>query len=968
MAIGTHTNLWIGTIAAWSTATMLGGMVAISMTVSWCDDRARKREDTRINERTCEIIAGSGSMKNVDGAQIQWQRIKVGDVLRLREGQEIPADVVVLAADSQYNGGVCYAATANLDGETDLKLKHAIFAARSDDVIKYYRGHVYAKAPETDIYNFTGRLELSSPKDPSMSSFVLGMDNVLLRGCRVRNARNIICLVVYTGEDTRIMMNSHAAPSKLSNVERTINHSMWVAVAIQALLAFVIDITYNKSDKTVFRHLWYLYPNGYTPPSGALPDLLAYLIMYFVLYSNFVPVSLYATLEICNTMYAYFIARDPSMICTEDTQQVPAVARSTNLCHELGQISHIFSDKTGTLTKNIMTLVHVVTSDAPTREEDVVCMRGGFWHATELQQAATTEEAGAVWEVLAVCHTGVWNPVTEKLEFESPDEEALVRGVSLVGWRFWNSGNNAMEIRLRTLHDVRKKSQWSGGRQLQYNIIAINKFTSSRKRMSVVVEKDGETWLLVKGADNVMEQCARGGLSQNLKSKLALFSKKGLRTLVLGRRNLADFDVDDWVGRYKAAQLLTTNRDSALEQLASSIEQCVSIVGCTAIEDELQDDVVDTIVKIRHAGIKFWVLTGDKMETAISIGYSAGVLDHATMSLIVLATKKECRENVDSSYRFYTLNQARQLVVREPFNVYGLVLTGDFMLEIVPHANYRADFTKTAAKCQVVILARCSPLQKSQMVNLLRNDDADAGISLQPITLAIGDGANDVPMIMAAHVGVGIVGREGHQAANTADFAIGQFRFLQNLLFDHGRTNYRRACKCTRFTFWRNALQVLLMFYYTPLSGYTGTTLFEDNLRITFNFICTIPIIAIGLFDRDISSREALHRPELYNARSRQDFELSRQGMLWTLRSAFMHSAIVFTALLCAFPAFQMNSSGDYWTIGCFGYTLLVHSSTTRAALLTSTWNVGSVFSFFLTYFLYAVFLAPITLAYSHSF
>ena len=966
MFVGTHTDLWVGTIAAWSTAAMLGSMITVSLAVSWFDDKAREKSDIIINERIAEVAVGHYQFANDTQharCTLHWQEIRVGDVLKLKDGEEIPADIVILTADSRSQGGLCYVSTANLDGETDLKLKHAIFGAENTEVFRKCQGDVWAEAPQNKLYSFNGRLEVIFPA-VAVSQYILNVDNVLLRGCVIKNTNEVIGLVIYTGRDTRIMMNSHATtPSKLSNLERAINSSMWVAVAAQALLALAVDVAYNTSEKNFFRHLWYLYPNGYTQPSGALPDLIAYLIMFFVLYSNFVPVSLYATMEVCNTAYAVYIANDSDMEYQIELQEgkrsekMPAVARATNLCHDLGQVSYIFSDKTGTLTKNVMTLVHVAMSADPSCERDVLCLPT----AATLREDLTSAAACDVWEVLSVCHTGAWNPVGQKLEFESPDEEALVRGAAEGGWHFWRTTNDTTELRLGTFPEVQEERQrLTECDKLTYKILAVNKFTSARKRMSVVVEKNDRKMLLIKGADNVMDQCVRGGLSTHMKRQLFEFSKGGLRTLVVGVRNLDQFDFESWMARYNDTCLVTNNREAALEELASSIEQEVSVVGCTAIEDELQDGVEETVVKVRRAGIKLWVLTGDKMETAISIGFSTRVLQHDGMDIIVLATASERRASSNLPFvQFHQLHEASRMI-EEPRNTSkkGLVITGDMMMELAAEPARSTEFINVAKECDVVILARCSPLQKAQMVKMVRENVVVDGILPEPVTLAIGDGANDVPMIMAAHVGVGIFGREGHQAANSSDFAIGQFKFLQNLLFVHGRSSYLRASKITIFTFWRNAVQVILMCFYTPLSGYSGTTLFEDNLRITFNLLCTIPIIATGVFDRDITSEEALKNPELYNAERGGGFELTPLVMLRTLGSAFVHSNIIMTAVICAYPAFEMNQAGDYWTIGCFTYTLLVHAVATRAAFLTSTWNVWSVFLLFLSYFMYAIFLA----------
>ena len=961
MFIGTHTNLWIGTIAAWSTAAMLFSMVSISMVVSWYDDKARERSDESINERRVLAVnrRGVGGSSPLD---IQWQDVIVGDLLILKENSEVPADMVIMAANSRSGGGLCYVSTAQLDGETDLKVKHAVLSSQSaDELDGLPSGYVNVETPHADLYSFCGNLKVTSSGKFCGSQFSLSMDSMILRGCVVKNTQTILGLVVYTGNDTRIAMNSQAPSGKLSSLERAINFSMWVAVALQALLALSVDIVFNK-EKSTLRQLWYIYPNGYKQPEGALPDILAYLLSFFVLYSNFVPVSLYATMEVCNTAYAYFISHDSRMECAVesggDGKRVRATARATNLCHELGQVSYIFSDKTGTLTKNIMTLLHVATPGVPGRPGCVLDIAQGGPNGSE--PMAHMGAFDHIWEILSVCHTGAWNPGGEKLEFESPDEEALVHGAGLRGWRFWQNVDNVTEIRRTNARGVSEKGGGKGaGAKVLYEILAVNKFTSARKRMSVVVKKDGEHFLLMKGADSAMELCTPGGLPESMQRQLFEFSTMGLRTLVLGMKNLADFDLEGWMKLSKAADLSTANRTAEMEKLASAIEKNVSVVGCTAIEDELQDGVGETIVKLEKAGIKIWVLTGDKMETAISIGYSTKLLQHHGMDILVIATDSERSASLDANVKFCDLNQASQAVeLDRTARKKGLVITGNAMREIMKDTESRLQFVSASKLCEIVILARCSPLQKAQMVKLIRDDGAVRKGILAPVTLAIGDGANDVPMIMAAQVGVGIVGREGHQAANNADFAIGQFRFLENLLFVHGRTNYRRACKFTIFTFWRNAVQVILMCYYTPMSGYSGTTLFEDNLRITFNFLCSIPILAIGLFDCDIHPEQALSSPELYMYDRGGGFELTPLVMVRTMGSALVHSAIIMSALLCVYAELELNQAGDYWSIGCLTYTLLIHAAATRAAFITSTWNVWSVAAFGLSYALYGVFLA----------
>jgi len=145
----------------------------------------------------------------------------------------------------------------------------------------------------------------------------------------------------------------------------------------------------------------------------------------------------------------------------------------------------------------------------------------------------------------------------------------------------------------------------------------------------------------------------------------------------------------------------------------------------------------------------------------------------------------------------------------------------------------------------------------------------------QSNTLAIGDGANDVNMITAAHVGVGISGLEGQQAARSADYAIGQFKFLKNLLLLHGREAYRRNAYLVCYIFYKNVLFVLPNFWYLNsldsssrygfASAFGGQTLYEPWIYQMYNIAFTaIPVMWLALFDFEFSKDYFLTHPETY--------------------------------------------------------------------------------------------------------
>eukprot|EP00927_Polykrikos_kofoidii_P019921 TRINITY_DN1934_c0_g2_i1.p1 TRINITY_DN1934_c0_g2~~TRINITY_DN1934_c0_g2_i1.p1 ORF type:complete len:1724 (-),score=346.37 TRINITY_DN1934_c0_g2_i1:58-5175(-) len=918
MYLGDHTQLYVGTIKAWSTAGMLAMMMLVSAVVALIDDIRRHLADHATNGRQTVEIDFAGASRT-----IRWDDVRVGTMLRIKRGEELPADVVALSTSNE--DGSCFVSTANLDGETTLKNKVVAlppeFAHRP--TLSGVAGKILAEAPQMSIHTFSGTLTLSGRQEV----IPLSAKHLLLRGCQLRNVDWVIGFVVYTGPDTREQRNARPAPLKMANIERVINKAMWLAVLMQAVMAALTDATF-LNYKDYFRGLWYVYPNGYVDRL-VLPDVLAYWLTFFVLYSNLIPISLYATMEVCNWAYAMFISRDPEMTAEGE---LPARARSTNLCHELGQVSYVFTDKTGTLTQNIMDLRHYfIDASAPISRiggggKGSHCKtfnRGEPIHDVTVQGT----KQFSFFECLTVAHTVVRCRGGE-LEGVSPDEEALVGAAKEHGWVFLERKANTVTVQVE-----------GRGMMLRYDLLAVNEFTSSRKRMSVLVrcQATGKHVLFVKGADcNMLTsgQRAPRGITQKREEfdqAIRDFSTRGLRCLVLGRREIDDSVLQPWLNRYRNAQALTVDRERRLMELADEIERDFEVLGVTAVEDKLQEGVGRTMTQLREAGIHVWMLTGDNPATARSIGFSTRVLD-THMRILELSDSRPFRDLLVAYDKWHKERRRQDL---------ALVLTGS-ALEKISADGSRHQLLKVAMRCSVVIACRLSPLQKAELVSLVRAKAKAPGVMSQPVTLAIGDGANDVPMIHAAQVGVGIYGREGMQAANASDFAIAQFQYLSRLLLVHGRWNYRRSSLVILFTFWRNAVQVILMYLYTYASGFSGTPLFEDSLRITFNLICTIPIVGVGIFDRDVGEDFAKENPAAYEV-GRLGLDLNPRKMALTLAHALAHSVILATVVTLALPGLARNGVDDYWSFCTLTYTMLVVGVNFQAGYLATTWNVPTV-------------------------
>jgi len=193
-----------------------------------------------------------------------------------------------------------------------------------------------------------------------------------------------------------------------------------------------------------------------------------------------------------------------------------------------------------------------------------------------------------------------------------------------------------------------------------------------------------------------------------------------------------------------------------LDKVYSDFEKGIVLIGATAVEDRLQDDVPQTIHTLQQAGIKIWMLTGDKLETAENIGESCKLIQNKdTMDLTRLST----RENVAGFCNPKVVEENNQRLKNNAnYKMKGILIEASALAIILEEADYKKYFLKIAKTCEAVICCRVSPGQKAQVVRLIKNDDPEI------ITLAIGDGANDVSMIREAHIGIGLYGNEGMSA------------------------------------------------------------------------------------------------------------------------------------------------------------------------------------------------------------
>uniref|UniRef100_A0A674DLU7 Phospholipid-transporting ATPase n=1 Tax=Salmo trutta TaxID=8032 RepID=A0A674DLU7_SALTR len=811
----------------------------------------------------------------------QQSQVAVGDIVKVTNGQHLPADMVIVSSSEPQ--AMCYTETSNLDGETNLKIRQGLpltAGLQSLEELMGLSGRLECEEPNRHLYDFTGTLRLDN-----QNAVPLGPDQVLLRGAQLRNTQWVVGIIVYTGHDSKLMQNSTKAPLKRSNVERVTNVQILVLFCILLVMALVSSIgasIWNKQHTE--EACWYLSRDIST-------NFWYNLLTFIILYNNLIPISLLVTLEVVKFTQALFInwVRTDMYYAETDT---PAMARTSNLNEELGQVKYLFSDKTGTLTCNVMhfkkctiagiTYGHFPDLDVDRSMEDFSPLPSSSLNTTEFDDPTliqnieknhpTSAQICEFLTMMAVCHTVVPEREEDQLIYQasSPDEGALVKGAKGLGFVFTarTPGSVIMEAR---------------GKEKSFELLNVLEFSSNRKRMSVVVRTpDGKLRLYCKGADNVIfERLTDASQYKELTmAHLEQFATEGLRTLCFTYVDLEEGVYQEWLKEYTRISTIIKDRAQKLEDCYELLEKDLLLLGATAIEDRLQAGVPETIATLMKADIKIWVLTGDKQETAINIGYSCRLVTHG-MSLLIVN-----EDSLDATRATLTAHCTSLGDSLRKENELALIIDGQ-TLKYALSFELRQAFLDLALSCKAVICCRVSPLQKSEIVDMVKKH-------VKAITLAIGDGANDVGMIQTAHVGVGISGNEGMQATNSSDYSIAQFSYLEKLLLVHGAWSYNRVTKCILYCFYKNVVLYIIELWFAFVNGFSGQILFERWCIGLYNVIFTaLPPFTLGIFDRPCSQQNMLRFPELYSIT--QNAEGFNTKVFWGhCINALIHSIILF--------------------------------------------------------------------------
>lgn len=849
-------------------------VLTVTMLKEANDDNKRYQRDKEANSQLYGRFTSTGFV------DIPSSDIRVGDIIQVKKDQRIPADMILLRTTEK--SGSMFIRTDQLDGEIDWKLRLAVSSCQklsSDYDLFGLEGVVYADRPHKDIYSFVGTFSHAT-SDGGDTTESLNLEHTLWMNTVVASGV-ALGVVIYTGVETRAVMNTSRPKTKMGITDTEIN-KLSKALCLTVVALAVVMLTLKG---------WY-------------GPWWIYLIRFIVLFSAIIPISMRVNLDLGKSMYAGEIQRD---------KKIPGViVRTSTLPEELGRVQYLLTDKTGTLTKNDMELkrLHIgqmcfgvdTTNDLKEYLREALSSR----RRTSLDSAAplrgrrdTPHRVYIVMQALALCHNVT--PVLEDdgtltYQASSPDEVAIVKWCENVGMVLLYRDRESIKVQLE-------------GQILVYDILHLFPFTSETKRMGIIVKdtQSGEIMFLEKGADAVMSQIVLP--SDWLEEECTNMAREGLRTLVIGMRRLTREQFHTFDAAYNKARVAIQDRNNLMQKaIEKHLEQSLELLAVTGVEDKLQDDVRITLEKLRNAGIRIWMLTGDKVETATNIAISTRLFSRDRTILQYQKLSLEDCPNVISK-----IQRTRKCC---------LVIDGPSLHLIM--TSMPAEFVQVSLQLESVVCCRCTPTQKAEVARMIQQYSGKR-------VCCIGDGGNDVSMIQAADIGIGIVGKEGRQASLAADVSVTQFSHLMRLLIWHGRNSYKRTAKLALFVVHRGVVIAAMQAVFSSIFYFSPIALFQGLIAVGYTTVYTMAPVFSLVLDKDISDDMAMTYVELYRDLTKGR-ELTYKTFFKCIMISVYQGGII---MLLAIWLFER----EFIHIVSIAFTALILNELLMIALEINTWH-----------------------------
>ena len=906
-------------VTPWGFISVFSSVVLITMIKNGVEDIRRHKQDSQVNKAL--IKKYNHEVKGF--INVECEKINVGDIIKVEEKQEIPADLVIIASSNKK--GLAYIDTINLDGENALKEK--MIMRTTEDIkneadLDCFQAELYVDHPNKSLVKWNCNIKRGD------SINAMSMKQFLLRGCFLKNTDWVYGIVIYTGIDTKIVMNNKKGNAKSSNIQKKLKLIVlsFIALLIFSCLLFAGLGKWwqdNNIDTSNYIDL----------PSADAGSVIIKSLTYFIQFAGIIPLSMYFVIEIQRLILSVFINNDLKMYY-EPTDKATSVRSSDNI-EELGQIEFLFSDKTGTLTCNEMTLIMCgIDNKIYGNLTSTISNNKELLNIVKNPESSEFLYIDRYFRLLILCHS-VFPTIHDGVliyQATSPDEVAFVEAAKSLGYEL--KERNEDKIIISAQEQVE-----------EWKIIAELPFTPDRKRMSVIIENnDHQLIIFTKGADTVMMPLIINGNHEKISEQLKNFGQEGLRTLVMAGKNLKQEEFLEWQLEWKEVLLINSkDKDEMIDLACQKIEKELEFFGTSAIEDKLQQGVHETVDLLIDAGIRLWMLTGDKEETAIEIAKSCNLLKK-NMELITIFDSSfesisEILMELDKSYGYSTKTFEQLEIFKNDLKIpIALAINGVAFTLIKNNCKLSQMYFKLAFISSTCICCRFSPSQKYEVVRLCKENGPW-------ITLAIGDGANDVNMIQEAHVGVGISGKEGTQAVLASEYSISQFAHLKYLLLVHGRYTYSRISLFILYFFYQNFAMEVSAAWLTFYCGFSGQIYYLDWIPAFLNFFWTSwPSLAFITLDQDVPPEVSCRYPSLYSISQKSALFNIKIFWIWII-FGFHSAAWIFwlpMASLSKGTGLDGYEPQLFW-ISTVSFIMLIHVLFIKMLLMTRSWTIISM-------------------------
>lgn len=727
-----------------------------------------------------------------------------------------------------------------MDGETDWKVKEAV--RQTQDLIGKSPSNIFEsqwaamiESPSDSIYTFQGNyFAKSGIFEP------LRVENAIWANSRIASGE-VYLLVIYTGLETRMALNSKKQIQKFGKTDEEIDTLFKFIFLILVLVSFVMFLVSGYEV-----HLAYWLE----------------IIRIFSILSTLLPYMLKLNVDFAKLFYSHQINCD-SLI--EGT-----IVRNRQIPEELGRIEYLLSDKTGTLTKNEMIFKELKTLFGGFNMRNFDELKDIVQTLSEKGQFLCSQQEESIlatMQALLLCNnvSPSWNQNERTLQASSPDEIALVNFAETLGFRIESRRTNQITI------------SSPSGKLENYEILENFPFSSERMRMGILLKKieTNELLFFLKGADVAIQNKLNTNETIFVQEQCENLSKEGLRTLVLTFKRVDSLDYSFWKSQFQKASKNLSQRTEMEKICIDNLEKGVQLLGITGVEDLLQEDVKNVITNVRNAGIKAWMLTGDKLETAQCIAISTGFKAQGQPFHVMASSDLGEIENKLAKFNPQTMT---------------LVVSGNSLASILSDSKVKKRFFIKAMLSKTVIFCRCAPKQKAEITLILKS-------TFQKVVCSIGDGGNDVAMIQSASVGIGIEGKEGLQAALASDFSVKKFKYVLHLFLWHGRLSYVRSSTIANLVIHRGFFLTTIQYIFMSGLYFITMNMYNGYLNMFYGTLFTNIVVFSMIFDEDIPKHQAFNYPQLYKLIQEGGELTFKIFFIWVFKAIFQGSVVIMLTL-----------------------------------------------------------------------